>query len=225
MPDPEYVWVKILNIPEEFINEYNLAGWDRDGWIYFEIRQGCYSLPQAGILVNNLLRSCLVVEGYYKSVSTPGSWHHKWCPIQFCLIVDDFGVKYVGIEHFNHLLDLLKKFHGVQFSMAGDKFAGINIQWNYAGQRCHISMEGYIETLRIKIKHPCPTKPRLSPYKCALIAYGIKTQLTLETDSSELLNDNRKQCIQEIISSLLYYACAVDNKLLIALSAIVAHQV
>jgi hypothetical protein len=27
--------------------------------------------------------------------------------------VDDFGVEYVGIEHFNHLLDLLKKYHGV----------------------------------------------------------------------------------------------------------------
>ncbi len=59
--------------------------------------------------------------------STLGLWRHKWQPIQFCLIVDNFGVEYVGIEHFNHLLDLLKKFHGVQFNMAGDKFAGINI--------------------------------------------------------------------------------------------------
>jgi hypothetical protein len=55
MPDLEYIWVKILDIPKEFIDEYNLAGWDRDGWIYFKIRQGCYGLPQAGILANNLL--------------------------------------------------------------------------------------------------------------------------------------------------------------------------
>jgi hypothetical protein len=55
MPDPEYVRVKISDIQEEFIDKYNLAGWDRDGWIYFEIHQGCYGLPQAGILVNNLL--------------------------------------------------------------------------------------------------------------------------------------------------------------------------
>jgi hypothetical protein len=108
--------------------------------------------------------------------------------------------------------------------MAGDKFADINIQWDYAGQCCCISMEGYIETLLIKFKHPCPTKPRLSPYKCAPIAYGIKTQLTPETDSSELLNNGCKQRIQEIIDSLLYYARAVDNKLLVALSAIAARQ-
>jgi hypothetical protein len=55
MPDPEYIRVKITDIPEEFIKEYNLTGWDCDGWIYFEIRQGFYGLPQAGILANNLL--------------------------------------------------------------------------------------------------------------------------------------------------------------------------
>ncbi len=55
MSDPEYVCIKLSNIPEEFIKEYHLPGWDRDGWIYFEIRQGCYGLPQAGILANDLL--------------------------------------------------------------------------------------------------------------------------------------------------------------------------
>jgi hypothetical protein len=37
MPDSEYVSIKISDIPEEFIKEYNLPGWDRDDWIYFEI--------------------------------------------------------------------------------------------------------------------------------------------------------------------------------------------
>ncbi len=54
MPDPEYVRIKITDIPAEFIEEYKLAGTDRDGWIYFEIRRGCYGLPQAGILANDL---------------------------------------------------------------------------------------------------------------------------------------------------------------------------
>ncbi len=43
MEDPEYVRIKITDIPEEFILEYRLAGLeDRNGWIYFEIRRGCY---------------------------------------------------------------------------------------------------------------------------------------------------------------------------------------
>jgi hypothetical protein len=136
MPEPEYVRIKLANILDEFIKEYNLTGCDQDGWIYFKICQGCYGLPQAGILANDLLQSCLVSEGFYEAASTPGLWRHKWCPIQFCLIVDDFGVKYVGVEHFNYLLSLLKKFHGVQFNMASNKLAGISIQWDYPGRRC-----------------------------------------------------------------------------------------
>jgi hypothetical protein len=63
MPDPEYVRIKISDIPAEFIEEYNLTGKDWDGWIYFEIRQGCYGVPQAGILANDLLPTCLQAEG------------------------------------------------------------------------------------------------------------------------------------------------------------------
>ncbi len=90
-------------------------------------------MPQAGILANNLLRGRLEEEGYYEAHSTPGLRRHKWHPIQFCLIVDDFGVEYVGIEHFNHLLTLLKKYHQIQTNMAGNKIVGINVQWDFPG--------------------------------------------------------------------------------------------
>jgi hypothetical protein len=56
------------------------------------------------------------------------------------------------------------------------------------------------------------------------ISYGAKTQLTPESDISELLNDVCKQQIQEFVGSLIYYACAVENKLLVALSAIAVRQ-
>jgi hypothetical protein len=92
MPDPEYVRIKISDIPAEFIEEYNLTSKDWDGWIYIEICQRCYGLLQAGILADDLLRTRLEAEGYYKAATTPGLWRHKWRPIQLCLIVDDFGV-------------------------------------------------------------------------------------------------------------------------------------
>jgi hypothetical protein len=56
------------------------------------------------------------------------------------------------------------------------------------------------------------------------IAYGAKSQLTPEADTSELLNDRCKRRVQEIVGSLLYYARAVDNELLVALSAIATRQ-
>ena len=64
--------------------------------IYFEILRGCYGLPQSRRLANDLLRTCLEKEGYCEAATTPGIWWHKWRPIQLVLLVDDFGIEYVG---------------------------------------------------------------------------------------------------------------------------------
>ena len=39
---------------------------------------------------------------------TPGLWKHVSRPIAFTLVVDDFGVKYVGKKKDNHLVAALK---------------------------------------------------------------------------------------------------------------------
>ena len=108
--------------------------------------------------------------------------------------------------------------------MAGDKLAGKAIQCDYPGKRCRLSMPGHIDNLLLKFKHPHPLKPRLSPYTFLPISYGTKTQFSPDEDISELLDDACKHRIQEIIRSLLYYAHAVDNKLLVSLSAIADKQ-
>ena len=52
----EYVRIKIEDIPEEIIVEYKLRDKiSSDGYIYVENRKGMYGLPQAGILVQELL--------------------------------------------------------------------------------------------------------------------------------------------------------------------------
>jgi hypothetical protein len=65
MPELEYFCIKILDIPNKFIDEYKLTGLDHDGWISVKICQGCYGLPQAGIFANNLLPFRLKAEGFY----------------------------------------------------------------------------------------------------------------------------------------------------------------
>ena len=74
-----------------------------------EIRGGMYGLPQAGIIANKQLTMNLVEEGYYQCLYTPGLWWHKWRPIMFSLIMDDFGVKYAGQEHAQHLFNSIAK--------------------------------------------------------------------------------------------------------------------
>jgi hypothetical protein len=84
MPDPKYVRIKILDIPAKFIEEYNLTGKDRDSWIYFEICQGCYGLPQAGILANDLLctrlKARILQSGYHLWSLTPQMATHPILP-------------------------------------------------------------------------------------------------------------------------------------------------
>ena len=71
----------------------------KDGHMYVKIRKGMYGLPQAGLLAQQLLETRLNDKGYFQNEVVPGLWVHKWRSISFTLVVDDFGVKYIGDEH------------------------------------------------------------------------------------------------------------------------------
>jgi hypothetical protein len=95
----EYMRVPLGLIPQHLIDQYDLTTKAKNGFVYCEIQKGIYGLPQAGILANKLLKKRLAKFGYFEVPNTPGLWRHIWRPIQFTLVVDDFGVKYVGKEH------------------------------------------------------------------------------------------------------------------------------
>jgi hypothetical protein len=105
----EYVWLKLTNIPEEIIVQYNLCAMATpDGYVYIEISKGMYGLPQAGLLAQQLLEERLNQQGYMQDTMVPGLWKHTTRPISFTLCVDDFGVKYVEREHAEHLIAVLQ---------------------------------------------------------------------------------------------------------------------
>ena len=83
--------------------------------MYFKISRGCYGLPQSGMLSNKQLRLRLEKEGYYKARTTLGLWRHKWRPISFFLVIDNFGVEYVGKQHTERLATKLKKYHRAKY--------------------------------------------------------------------------------------------------------------
>ena len=74
-----------------------------------EILKGRHGLPQAGLAANYLLEKPLAKHEYNQIRIVPGLWPHKWRPIQFTLVVDDFGVKYVGKDHAEHLISTLQE--------------------------------------------------------------------------------------------------------------------
>ena len=94
----------------------------------------------------------------------------------------------------------------------------------YADRSCRLSMDGYIAGLLLREGHAAPPKPQLSPHKHREIVYGATRQLSPEEDTSPSLGDAGVKRIQRIVGALLYYARAVDNKLLVPLSTISSQQ-
>jgi hypothetical protein len=65
MKRPEYMRLKITDIPEEIIEHYNLREIvTADGYVYCEVTRGLYGLPQAGIIAQELLAKRLAKHGY-----------------------------------------------------------------------------------------------------------------------------------------------------------------
>ena len=148
--------------------------------------------------------------------------------IRFVLIVDDFGIKYVGKEHALHLLKTLEKNYKITTDWEGKHFAGIDLAWDYNARHANwtyrISMDRYIAKVLLKNGHLIPKKPQLSPHKHREVIYGAKEQLAPKDDTTPPLDSQGIKRFQGIVRALLYYARAVDNNLLVGLSAIRSQQ-
>ena len=59
---PEYVKVQLSDIPQEFIDEYDLKNCTQYVWVYFEICKVVNGFPQSGILAKNILRKRFCIE-------------------------------------------------------------------------------------------------------------------------------------------------------------------
>ncbi len=127
----EYMKMTLSVFPEWINQQYNLDEVALNGFVYLRMERAVWGLPQAGILANKLLRKRLAPHGYYECTNTPGLWSHEWRPITFILVVDDFGVKYVGKEHANHLIACIKEIYKLTKDWTGDLYCGIKLKWNY----------------------------------------------------------------------------------------------
>ena len=72
-----------------------------------------YRPPQSGKIANDKLKLHVYKFWYEQSPITPGLWWHQTRPLQFSLVVDDFGMKYERQEDITHLLNALKIIHKI----------------------------------------------------------------------------------------------------------------
>jgi hypothetical protein len=151
---PEYMQIKITDILDEIIQQYNLMSLvTQDGYVYCKITRGMYSLPQSGIIVQELLKKRLAEYGYHKGKIINSFWKHNTRPICFALVIDDFAVKYITIEDTEHLINVIKKYYPMTVDKEATKYIGLTIEWDYMNQKAHIHMLGYLQKALIRFKH------------------------------------------------------------------------
>ena len=105
------------------------------------------------------------------------------------LVVNDFGVKYVGTEHAEHLMSILSQHYEVESNWMGKKYIGLPIDWKYAHRKVHILMPKYATKALQRLQHPTPTKPQNAPYQYTPPQYGAKAQYTKAPNTSPLLDE------------------------------------
>ena len=219
----EYGRIPYHLIPIEIREQYNLDQLvANDGHIYFEVRKGMYGLPQAGIIAYHALRDHLQPHGYQPCRYTPGLWKHDTRDLRFCLVVDDFGVKYKNKDDANHLIAALQEKYEVTIDWTGHLFCGITLTWDYINGIVILSMPGYVIRVLRRLKHVLK-KLQDAPHPWNEPAYGQKVQYA-ETDETDALNKELTTLIQVIVGCFLFYARAVDPTMLTALNAISQHQ-
>ena len=104
-------------------------------------------------MAQTLLSKQLKKHGYTLNDVGAGLWTLEWRPVCFSLVVDNFGVKYVGQEDTDHLIAALENDYDIEVDTEGDKYVGISLDWDYVKGEVHVSMPGYVSGALSHFRH------------------------------------------------------------------------
>jgi hypothetical protein len=138
--------------------------------------------------------------------------------------VDDFGVKYVGREHTEHLMTCISKNYNISSDWNGGAYCGLTLDWDYKNRTVDLPMPGCIKSALHKYQHPAPAHPEHAPHTCNPPIYGAKTQFVDEATPSPALSDKDVNKLQQLTGTLLYYAQAVDPTLIMPINVLASEQ-
>jgi len=106
------------------------------------------------VLANKLLEKRLNRHG---TNELPGLWRHDTRLIQFTLVVDNFGVKYINKDDAHHLQQVLEEHYKITMDWDGRRYIGITLDWDYKQRKVHLSMPGYIKAALLQFAIPAKT--------------------------------------------------------------------
>ena len=101
------------------------------------------------------------------------------------------------------------------------------MDWSYKSKPKHVTlgMPKYIPNALIKLQYTPLSKPEYAPAQHIIPAYSAKIQYVQPEDTNEnKLSDESVKYIQKVVGIFLYYAYALDNTALMALSDLASEQ-
>jgi hypothetical protein len=124
--------------------------------------------------------------------------------VQLTLVVDDFGIKYVGEENLQHLISVLRDNYEISIDKAGSRYVGVHFDWDHEKREVHLSMPGYVKKALKRFQHDVPSKLQNQPHPHIPPKYEVKVQYAEPEDTSPKLNKDEKKFIQEVTSTFLF---------------------
>ena len=216
----KYMWILVTIIPDTIMQQYDLIALIHNKHIYIKICKGMYGLPQAGTLPTKFLTP----HGFTPVPITPGLWKHTSRDLAFMLVVDNFDVKYINNANAQHLLDALHKSYIISKDWAGTKYCGHTLDWDYVNHICNVSMPRYIVHALQCFQHPMPTHKQHSPHAWQKPQYGAKTQFAPSLDTLPTLDASNSKRVQDVLSTLLFYACTINSTMLPTIGTLASQQ-
>ena len=153
----------------------------------------------------------------------PGFLTHDWRPVQFTLVLDDFGVKYVGEERAIHRKNTIEENYTVTIEWERQRYIFSTLDWYYKRRQVHLSMPNYVTKALKQFKHklqkkqhqPCPSAPSI---------YGAKKQYANPLSTALLLDKKGNKSIQQVCIKFLFLGRALDSTLLFPISVIASQS-
>ena len=90
---------------------------------------------------------------------------------------------------------MLREHYTISDDWKGEKYAGIDLDWDYDRQQVHLSMPGYCRDALVRFGH-IAKRQRDQPHKHTLPVYGSTVQYAKEEDKSPKLDEEKKKFVQ-----------------------------
>ena len=140
------------------------------------------------------------------------------------VVVDNFCVRYFSIEDAGHFSNAFRSKYLITVDMAATVYIGIKLGWEYVQRTVTFLMPSYVRKDLHRFQHILRGGNDYSPHTFAPIQYVQKVQYADPLDVAKYLSYKETNLVQQVCVTLLYYAIAINNTILPALSNISSEQ-